>query len=254
MATTMERAGATAPKVHPTPTRKAPWPVEFYRSAVGKKWVMALTGLGMVGFLVAHMVGNLKMYLGKEDVGGEYAIDVYAKGLRTLLHPILPNEAMLWILRIGLILMVLAHIHAAATLTIMNKRSRPVGYQSPRDYVAVNFASRSMRFTGLIVFLYLVFHLLDLTLGKTGATFEEGHVYDNLVASMSRPAVAIAYIVCNIAVCVHLYHGIWSVFQSIGLNNPRYNAARKVVAYAISGILLIGNVSFPIMIWAGVVG
>lgn len=248
MATTMERAGATAPKVHPTAARKAPWPVEFYRSAVGKKWVMAISGLAMVGFLIAHMVGNLKMYLGRED------IDHYAEGLRNLLVPLAPHESVLWVMRIGLIVMLLAHIHAAATLTIMNKRSRPVGYQSPRDYVAVSFASRSMRYTGLIVFGYIVFHILDLTLGKTGTDFTEGEVYDNLVASMSRPAVAIAYIACNVAVCVHLFHGIWSMFQSMGLNNPRYNAARKAIAYGISGVLLVGNVSFPIMIWAGVVG
>ena len=129
----------------------------------------------------------------------------------------------------------------------------PVGYQSPRQYVAVNFASKSMRYTGLIVFLYLIFHLLDLTIGTTNPDFVEGRVYDNLVASMSRPAVAIVYILCNIAIAVHLFHGIWSVFQSMGLNNPRYNVARRWVAMALSGIILVGNVSFPIMILAAVV-
>lgn len=249
MAKTMERRGADAPNVHPTPARRAPWPVEFYRSAVGKKWVMAVTGLGMVGFLIAHMIGNLKMYMGREE------IDVYAEGLKKLLYPIMPEEAVLWLFRIGLIVMVIAHIHAAASLTIMNKRSRPVGYQSPRDYVAVNFASRSMRYTGLIMFLYIIFHLLDLTIGASAVNpdFVKGAVYDNLVASMSRPVIAIVYIVANIAVCVHLFHGMWSVFQSLGLNNPRYNSIRRGVAYGVSGLLLVGNVSFPIMILAGVV-
>jgi succinate dehydrogenase / fumarate reductase cytochrome b subunit len=142
MAKTMSRPGATAPVVNPPAAKSAPWPVTFYRSAVGKKWVMAITGLGLLGFVIAHMIGNLKMYLGRED------IDAYGHALRTLLHPIMPNELVLWILRLGLFAMLVAHIHAAATLTIMNKKARPVGYQSPRDYVAVNFASTSMRYTG----------------------------------------------------------------------------------------------------------
>jgi succinate dehydrogenase / fumarate reductase cytochrome b subunit len=221
--------------------------VQFYRSAIGKKWIMAITGLALVGFLIAHMIGNLKMYLGRED------IDAYSHALHTLLHPIMPDEVVLWILRAGLLAMLILHIHAAATLTMMNKRARPVAYQSPRDYIAVNFASKSMRYTGLIVFLYLIFHLLDLTLGKSGAQFTEGHVYDNLVNSLSRWPVAIAYILANIAISIHLFHGIWSAFQSLGLNSPQYNPARRFIAAAISGLLLVGNVSFPIMILAGVV-
>lgn len=247
MAQTMQRPGADAPVVHPRPARKATWPVEFYRSAVGKKWVMAITGILLLGFVVAHMVGNLKMYLGREE------IDHYAEGLRTLLYPILPKEVALWGMRLGLVGALIFHVHSAITLTQMNRRARPTGYQSPRDYVAVNFASRTMRYTGLIMFLYIVFHLLDLTIGTTNPDFEHGKVYDNLVASMSRPVVAIVYIICNVAVAVHLFHGTWSMFQSMGLNNPRYNAARRAFAVGISSLILVGNVSFPVMILAGVV-
>lgn len=247
MAQTMQRPGADAPVVHPRNQRKATWPVEFYRSAVGKKWVMAVTGIMLLGFVVAHMVGNLKMYMGRED------LDKYAETLRTLLYPILPEEAVLWILRVVLAGALALHVHAAITLTMMNKRARPTGYQSPRDYVAVNFASRTMRYTGLIMFLYIVFHLLDLTIGTTNPDFVHGEVYDNVLASMQRPAVAIVYILCNIAVAVHLFHGTWSMFQSLGLNNPRYNAARRAFAVGISSIILVGNVSFPVMVLAGVV-
>ncbi len=249
MATTMKRPGADAPIVHPPHKGKAPWPVEFYRSAVGKKWVMALSGIGMIGFVLAHMVGNLKMYLGREH------LDEYAETLRRLLVPIMPEGVVLWIMRIGLITMTIIHIHAAATLTIMNKRARPTGYQSPRDYVAVNFASKSMRYTGLFVFLYIIFHIMDLTVGTGVASgkFVEGHVYDNVVNSFSRWPIAVVYIIANIAIAVHLYHGAWSVFQSLGLNNPRYNAARKLFAYGVSGLILLGNVSFPVMVLAGVV-
>ena len=144
MAQTMKRPGADAPVINPPAARRAPWPVQFYRSAVGKKWVMAISGIMMLGFVVAHLVGNLKLYLGKEP-DGKYAIDVYGEALRELLHPIMPNMVVLWILRIGLIVALVAHVHAAATLTIMNRKARPTSYQSSRDYVAVNFASRSMR-------------------------------------------------------------------------------------------------------------
>jgi succinate dehydrogenase / fumarate reductase cytochrome b subunit len=252
MAQTMQRPGAQAPVINPPATKRAPWPVEFYRSAVGKKWVMALSGLAMVGFVVAHLIGNLKIYLPAEP-DGTPAIDAYAEALRELLHPILPNGVVLWLLRIGLIVALIAHIHAAATLTMMNRRARPAGYQSPRDYVAVNFASRSMRWTGVIVFGYLIFHLLDLTTGQANPDFVEGEVHANMIASMQRWPVAIVYILCNIAVAVHLYHGMWSMFQSMGLNSPRYNAARRIFAGGLSTLIGIGNVLFPILIVTNVV-
>lgn len=258
MAQTMKRPGANAKVINPPAARRAPWPVEFYRSAVGKKWVMAISGLAMVGFLIAHLIGNLKVYLGVEGAGagvdaGRYAIDVYAEGLRHLLYPIMPHEVVLWVLRIGLIIALVAHVHAAATLTIMNRKARPTGYQGPRDYVAANFASRTMRYTGIIVLAYLIFHLLDLTFGPANPNFIEGAVHHNMIASMQRWPVAIAYIVANIAIAVHLYHGTWSVFQSLGLNNPRYNIARRGFAVAVSLFIGVGNVLFPILIVTRVV-
>jgi succinate dehydrogenase / fumarate reductase cytochrome b subunit len=159
----------------------------------------------------------------------------------------------LWILRIGLFAMLIAHVHAAATLTIMNKKARPVGYQGPRDYVAVNFASKSMRYTGLILMAYIVFHILDLTIGTANPDFIEGAVHHNMIASMQRWPVAIAYMIANIAIAVHLYHGTWSMFQSLGLNNPRYNAARRVFAVGISSLVGVGNVLFPLLIATRVV-
>ncbi|MFN8050439.1 MAG: succinate dehydrogenase cytochrome b subunit [Acidimicrobiales bacterium] len=252
----MKRPGADAPVINPPSTRKAPWPVEFYRSAVGKKWVMAVSGIMMLGFVIAHLVGNLKLYLGLETEGpdiGRYAIDVYGESLRHLLYPIMPYNVVLWVLRIGLIVALVAHVHAAATLTIMNRKARPTTYQSPRDYVAVNFASRSMRYTGVILLAYLVFHILDLTIGSANPSFVEGAVHHNMIASMQRWPVAIAYIVANIAIAVHLYHGTWSMFQSLGLNNPRYNAFRKAFATGITAIVGIGNVLFPILIVTRVV-
>ncbi len=227
--------------------RPAPFPVEFYRSALGKKYVMAITGIMLMGFVFAHMVGNLKMYLGPED------FDHYGHFLRELLVPILPRTVALWGLRLGLIAAFVLHIHAAFSLTIMNKKARVTKYQSPRDYVAVTFAGRTMRFTGLIFVLFLVWHLFDLTFTGTNYHYVRGHAYANVANSLSRAWVAAIYIVGNIALGIHLFHGAWSLFQSMGWNNPRFNAARRTFATAFAAIVVIGNVSFPIAVLLDVV-
>jgi len=227
--------------------RKAPFPVELYRSALGKKYVMAITGLMLIGFVVAHMVGNLKMYLGPDD------FNHYGHFLRELLVPILPRTVALWLLRIGLIAAVVLHVHAAYSLTRMNHAARPVTYQSPRDYIAANFASRTMRYTGVIVGLFLVWHLFDLTFTGTGYHYVRGLAYENVAESLSRVWVAAIYIVGNLALGVHLFHGTWSLFQSMGWNNPRFNAWRRNIAAGIAGLIVVGNVSFPIAVLAGVV-
>ena len=128
--------------------KRAPFPIEFYRSAIGKKWIMAITGLGIVGFALAHMVGNLKMFL--PPIDGEPDIDVYGHALRELLTPILPEHIFLWILRTGLIAMFALHVLAAYQLTIINRRARRQGYEGPVSYVSANYASRTMRWSGTI--------------------------------------------------------------------------------------------------------
>ncbi len=245
MATTTVARGTAKPGSRAK--RKAPFPVEFYRSAVGKKYVMALTGIGLMGYVFAHMVGNLKMYFGPED------LNHYGEFLRELLVPILPRTYALWGLRFGLIAAFALHIHAAYALTRMNQAARTVKFQSQRDYIAANFASRSMRYTGVIVLLFLIWHLFDFTFTGTGQTFVRGEAYQNLVGSLERIPVAILYIVANLALGVHLFHGAWSLFQSMGWNNPRFNAWRRNFAAGFAAIIVVGNVSFPIAVLAGVV-
>jgi succinate dehydrogenase / fumarate reductase cytochrome b subunit len=228
--------------------RKAPFPVELYRSAVGKKYVMAITGIMLMGFVFFHMVGNLKMYLGPVH------FDEYAEFLREILVPILPRTAFLWILRIGLIAAFALHIHSAYGLTRMNHAARTVKYQSPRDYQAANFASRTMRWSGIIVGLFLVWHLFDLSwTGTPGMTFVRGAAYANVVSSLGRPLVAAFYVAANIALGFHLFHGAWSLFQSLGLNNPRFNSWRRNFAAAFAALIVIGNCSFPIAVQLGIV-
>jgi succinate dehydrogenase / fumarate reductase, cytochrome b subunit len=234
--------------------KRAPFPIEFYRSAVGKKWIMAITGIVWIGYLVAHMVGNWKIFM--PDVAGIAAIDTYAVALRELLYPLLPKHVVLWFLRTGLIVALLLHVHAAYALTVMNHRARPDDYKGPRNYVAANYASRTMRWSGTIVLFFIFFHLADLTWGiqpMAPATWEHGEVYANFVATFSRPLVTAFYVVAIGLITIHLYHGAWSMFQSLGWNHPRFNAARKVFAIGLAAFIGIGNVIMPLAVVFGMI-
>ena len=245
-ATQATSTGQPPPPVHPgtTPTNPV---LRFWRSAVGKKWVMAVTGIMLLGFVLVHMLGNLKLYLGAGHM------NEYAEWLRTIGEPALPRTVFLWIMRIGLTGAFFLHIISAAQLTRMNHRARPTKYQSPRDYAAANFASRTMRWTGVIVGLYLIFHLMDLTWGNANPKFVRGDTYENVIHSFQRVPVAIVYIFANLALAVHIFHGAWSMFQSLGLNNPKWNRARRSFAIGFATVIGVANISFPLMVVTGVV-
>jgi succinate dehydrogenase / fumarate reductase, cytochrome b subunit len=244
MATTTPPRGVTP--IRPV-KRGGPAIFGFYRTAVGKKWVMALTGIALMGFVLVHMIGNMKLFLSKEE------LNLYGEALRDIPGHLLPRTWLLWGFRVGLVLAFVFHIHAAYSLTVMNRRARPERYQSKRDYVAADFASRTMRWTGIIVALFIVFHLADLTWGNANPDFVRGDPYNNLVYSMERTPVAIIYIVANIALAFHLFHGAWSLFQSLGINNPKYNNARRWFAQGFAAVILLGNLSFPIAVQLGLV-
>ena len=231
---------------------KRPFLVDLYSTAVGKKFAMAISGIALMGFVLFHMIGNLKMYLGAAELND------YAEFLKRLLYPLAPKGAVLWILRGGLLAMLVLHLHAAWSLTVLNRRARPVKYQSPRDYEVANFASRTMRYSGLIVFAFLAWHLLDLTFGvvnTVGAdgTFVRTEVYANVVRSLGRWPVALFYVLANLLLGIHLRHGAWSIFQSLGWNNPRFNSWRWAFATAFAAVVVVGNISFPIAVLAGIV-
>jgi len=238
---TMRSGSATA-----TRSRRTPFFLELYRSALGKKYVMAITGIIGLGYIFAHMVGNLKLYQGPE------ALDDYAKFLKNLLYPIVPQTAILNGLRAVLILALIFHVLAAVQLTRMNRLARPTRYKT-RDYVAANFASRTMRWTGVIVLLFLVYHLADFTwklvnTAPAGATLRE-----MVIASFSEPLIAAFYIVANLALGVHLFHGVWSLFQSMGWNNRRFNHWRRGLAIGFTAVVIGGNLSFPIAVLTGLI-
>ncbi|MGK2928380.1 MAG: succinate dehydrogenase cytochrome b subunit [Acidimicrobiales bacterium] len=247
---TMNKAGQDGePPGRVAPIHKArppaPWPIAFYRSAVGKKWVMAITGIVLMGFVFGHMIGNLKIYQ------GAHALNVYGEFLRELLYPLLPRTLTLWIIRIGLIAAFVFHIHAAWGLSWMNRRARAGGYTSTRHYDAANFASRSMRWTGVIILLYLVYHLADFTWGWANPDFVRGDVYRNVQSSLTNAIPAAIYIVATLALGLHLFHGAWSMFQSLGLNNPKYNSWRRNFAIGFATLVTLGNLSFPLAVVSG---
>jgi succinate dehydrogenase / fumarate reductase cytochrome b subunit len=208
-----------------------PWPLNLYQTAIGKKWVMGLTGLGLVGFVVAHMIGNLHLYEGQLEVAE------YAHSLRTIGAGLVPETAVLWVLRLGLISMFGLHIHSAITLSAMNRAANS-RYQAPRDFAAANFASRTTRITGIII-------------AWRGDGFNHGDPLWNVDNSMSNVVIAIWYMIATTAVAVHLFHGIRSAFISIGLSSPKFNPLIKPLAAGIAGLVLVGNLSFPIMVMTG---
>ena len=222
------------------------WLGPFFTSDLGLKWLMALTGIGLLGYVLAHMVGNLKVFFGAEE------INLYAESLRELLYPLVPKQSILWLFRIGLTAMFVFHIWAAWVLTNRSHKARgDIKYDAKRQYDAVNYASRTMRWGGVIILLFLIFHLADLTFGYANPDFISGDVYNNIVTSFQFAPVAVIYIVAQVFLALHIYHGAWSLFQSLGLANPRFNEWRRWFAVAFALIILIGNTSMVLAVQVG---
>jgi len=224
------------------------WIVNFYRSAIGKKAVMAVTGVFLFGWVFAHMLGNLKLYLGPEH------FNAYAAWLRTMGAPAMPHSAGLWVTRIAMLLFVYLHIDAATKLTLMNRAARPLGYRD-RDYVIANYASRTMRWGGVIILLFVLYHLAHLTWGVKALNpqFVENDPYHNVVTGFRIWWAAAIYIVANLALAVHIFHGAYSLFASLGVSNPKLVRFRRNFAVGFAAIILLGNISFPIMVQAHVI-
>ena len=248
MAQTITRPGSDerVPPLRRRP-RQLPWPLNIYQTAVGKKYVMAITGLALLGFVVVHMIGNLHLY------EGPIQVNAYGEALRDLGGHLVPRTLLLWLLRVGLIVFFALHIHSAVSLTRLNESSN-ARYQGGRDYIAANFASRTMKWSGPIILLYLVFHLADLTWGWfLDEDYVRGDVYHNVVESMSSLPVAIIYVVANVVLAIHIFHGAWSMFQSLGMNSPKFNPMRRGIAATLAGVILVGNLSFPIAVQTGLI-
>jgi succinate dehydrogenase / fumarate reductase cytochrome b subunit len=215
-------------------------------SLIGKKVVMAVTGVVLLGFVLGHMVGNLKVFQGPDH------FNAYAEGLRTFGAPFFGRGQLLWIIRLALLAAVGLHIAAGWAVTRASWAARPLGYHTLR-LVETTYAARTMRWGGVVILLFVVFHLLDLTVGRVNPSFVPGDPYHNVLATFGRPVVALGYIVSMAALSLHLYHGIYSGCQTLGLNHPRYNAWRRGVALAFSLVVAGGFMAVPVAVLAGVV-
>ncbi len=213
----------------------------FLGSTVGRKVVMAVTGVILVGFVFVHMVGNLQLYLGPQ------ALNHYAVFLRTFLH-----GGGIWLFRAVMLTAVGLHIWAATTLTLDDWAARPLKYRR-WEPDASTYASRTLRWGGVLLALFIVYHLLHFTVGSAHPDFVPGDVYHNVVTGFRVWYVSAVYIAAMLVLGLHLDHGVWSLFQTLGLQHPRYKKLVRVLARAFAIVVVVGNCSFPIAVLTGVV-
>ena len=220
--------------------------VRFYDAPIGKKAVMAVTGVMLVGYVVAHLLGNLQIYSSNHEQINGYA---------AFLHN--PNNAVaLWAARSVLLLAVILHITASVQLFFQNRAARPISYYK-KDDVPASYAARTMVWSGPIVAAFVIFHILHLTVGAVLPTHDVGgnpitpDVRYNVITGFQNYAVSGFYIFAMILLCMHLYHGLWSMFQSLGLSHPRYDRKLKKFSAILSILIAIGNCSIPIAVMAG---
>ena len=219
----------------------------LWSSVIGKKVVMAVTGAVLILFVIAHMVGNLKIFSGQEE------INAYSRFLREVGWPELGYGQLLWIVRSLLFVSVILHITAAVQLTRMNWQARPVGYDS-RKNVETTWGAMTMRWGGLLLAIFIVFHLFHFTGGMVGfqpGQFEHLMVYQNVVAGFSNVPIALFYIIAMGALCLHLDHGIWSMLQTLGWVNLDNTKSLRSVSRIVALIIFAGFISVPISVLAG---
>ncbi len=231
----------SATAVAVSPPRVPPADAGLLTSTIARKAVMAVTGCILFGFVLAHMVGNLQVYLGPEPMNH------YAVFLRSFLH-----GWGLWIARSVLLVAVFLHVWSATTLTLQSWRARPTAYRrwEARDST---YASRTMRWGGVIIFLFVAYHLQHFTFGNLHPDFVPGDVYHNFVAGFRQVPASVIYIVAMLALGLHLYHGVWSMLRTLGVSHPRYMRLAKAAALLFALVVTVGNISFPVAVLAGVV-
>jgi succinate dehydrogenase / fumarate reductase cytochrome b subunit len=219
----------------------------LWSSVIGKKVVMAVTGAVLILFVIAHMVGNLKIFSGPEE------INAYSRFLREVGWPELGYGQLLWIVRSVLFICVILHITAAVQLTRMNWQARPVGYDS-RKNVETTWGAVTMRWGGLLLAVFILFHLFHFTGGMVGfepGQFEHLMVYQNVVAGFSVWPISLFYIIAMGALCLHLDHGIWSMLQTLGWVTLDNTKSLRTVSRVVALVIFAGFISVPIAVLAG---
>lgn len=210
----------------------------FWNSTPGKKVVMGATGLIMIGFLVAHMLGNLQAFQGPAKLDGYGA----------LLHG--PLHEVILVLRVALLVSLVLHVVAAIQLTLLDRAARSVGYARKVPQAATP-ASRTLRVGGVLLLVFIIYHLLHFTTGQVHPDFIEGGVYHNLVTGLAPPLVAVFYLVSMVGIALHVYHGAWSSFRSLGVSAPKPNPLHRPVARALAVVLWLGFSIIPVAVLLG---
>jgi len=219
----------------------------LWSSVIGKKVVMAVTGAALVLFVIAHMLGNLKIFSGPEE------INAYSRFLREVGWPELGYGQLLWAVRTVLLVSAVLHITAAVQLTRMNWQARPVGYESKRN-VETTWGAMTMRWGGVLLAVFIVFHLFHFTGGMVGfepGQFEDLMVYQNVVAGFSVWPIALFYIIAMGALALHLDHGIWSMLQTLGWVTIGNTKSLRTISRIVALIIFAGFISVPISVLAG---
>lgn len=223
----------------------------LWESTIGKKIIVATTGAILALYVVGHMAGNLKAFQGAGSGGEAAPINLYAEFLRTVGKPVLPEEGALWLVRVVLLAALILHVVGITQLYRRNLAARPSGHAAAR--VKRSWASRSMQLSGLIVLAFIVFHILQFTTGtvEAGAAIVTGEVYANLARVFDHWYYAAIYVVCVGLIALHLKHGIWSMFQTLGWDNPDRNMLTRRTATVTAVLVFLGFAAVPISYWAG---
>ncbi|MCW5880281.1 MAG: succinate dehydrogenase cytochrome b subunit [Anaerolineae bacterium] len=215
--------------------------LSFYRTTIGKKVIMAITGGIWVLYVMLHMFGNLKFFQGAE------AIDGWAHFLRTFGQEVVGYEGVLWLVRIVLVVSLVLHVWMAWQLSRLSWASRPVKY-SRRRWLAADFSGRTMRWGGVFIAVFLVIHIGQLTTGALLNGFQEGEVYRNLILLFSNNLIAAFYILMMIVLALHLNHGIWSLFHSLGWNTYPSKSLKHRLCQLVAIAVPLGFALVPISI------
>ncbi len=215
------------------------------RSLVGQKMVMAVSGVILFAFVVGHLLGNLKVFEGAEK------FNAYAEGLRTVGAPFFGRSQLLWVARLVLLVSLAVHLWAAVGVTLASRRARPVDYRFLAA-TETTYAARTMRWGGVLILVYVIYHLLDFTFGRVNPSFQPSNVYHNVLASFQVWPVAAAYVAAMLVLGLHIYHGAWSALQTLGLHQPPTDRWRRGLAGAIAVVIAAGYISIPAAVLAGV--
>jgi succinate dehydrogenase / fumarate reductase cytochrome b subunit len=229
----------------------------FYHSTVGKKMIMALTGIVLVGFVIGHMIGNLKVFYPCHPPA-PCKIDEYAIFLREIGAHLFGHEVVLWLVRVVLLLSVLLHVDSAIKLSLRNRKSAGRTGEGQRyavkSFRSATYASRSMSIGGSIIFLFIIIHILHFTTGNLHfAGFEHMHVQANVTRAFQSVGWVILYVVAVSGLGMHLYHGVWSMFQTLGIDSPSTNKVLRTGALVIGVVVSVGFAAVPLAIFLGVI-